>query len=250
MKGNIEWNGKKYSVDLDQPFDLSLPMRSGDHNPNAFGIGKPLFEPFRAGSFVGSVALGGSTNCENLFFNPHGNGTHTECVGHISKEKITINQSLKQFFFVADLITVALKEKEGDLVLDTDAVKRNFTAGPEALVIRSLPNETGKMEQIYSGTNPAYLEAELCSWLREQGVKHLLIDLPSVDREEDQGALAAHRAFWNYPDAPRRDATITEMIYASPHIPDGRYLLNIQIASLETDASPSKPVLYTLKQEV
>jgi arylformamidase len=36
------------------------------------------------------------------------------------------------------------------------------------------------------------------------------------------------------------------MIYVPNSIFDGTYLLNIQIASFENDASPSKPVLYML----
>ena len=34
------------------------------------------------------------------------------------------------------------------------------------------------------------------------------------------------------------------MIYVPNDIDDGMYLLNLQIASFENDASPSKPVLY------
>ena len=80
----------------------------------------------------------------------------------------------------------------------------------------------------------------------EQGVRHLLVDLPSVDREEDGGKLLAHKAFWQYPDNIRENCTITELIYADNIIKDGLYLLNIQIASFEIDVSPSKPVLYAL----
>jgi hypothetical protein len=29
----------------------------------------------------------------------------------------------------------------------------------------------------------------------ESGIKHLLIDLPSVDKEHDEGKLVAHKAF-------------------------------------------------------
>jgi hypothetical protein len=68
-----------------------------------------------------------------------------------------------------------------------------------------------------------------------------------VDREEDEGNLEAHHAFWNYPNAPRLDATITEFIYVKDEIRDGLYFLNLQIASFESDASPSKPVLYAIK---
>jgi hypothetical protein len=37
------------------------------------------------------------------------------------------------------------------------------------------------------------------------------------------------------------------MIYVPENIEDGIYLLNIQIASFETDASPSKPILYEIQ---
>ena len=76
-------------------------------------------------------------------------------------------------------------------------------------------------------------------------MKHLLIDLPSVDKEKDEGKLLAHKAFWNYPEKPRYQATITEFIYVPNQVKDGSYLLNLQIASFHNDAAPSKPVLYT-----
>jgi arylformamidase len=244
MLAKIEHRQNFFMVDFRQPIDISIPMRSGDHNPNAFGIQPPLFEPFNAGGFVGSVALGGSVNCENLFINAHGNGTHTECVGHISKERITIYDSLKQFLFTAQLITVSLHDVQGDRMVLLKDIEERLDPMAEAVVIRTLPNQADKLIQHYSGNNPAYLEKELCLWLCNKGIKHLVIDLPSVDREEDGGTLAAHHAFWNYPAAPRTDATITEMAYIPDSVEDGFYFLNLQAASLQTDASPSKPVLY------
>lgn len=246
MQAIIEHRQKKYTIDLHQPIDISIPLRSGSDNPNAFGIQAPAFEPFRAGGFVGSVAEGGSVNCENLLINAHGNGTHTECVGHISKERITINQCLKQFYAMAQVITVEPRPEGTNRVVMLEDVKQQFIPGSEALIIRTAPNTPEKLRQIYSGNNPAYLQQILCGWLREQDVKHLLIDLPSVDAEEDGGELAAHHAFWNYPDAPRMDATITEMIFVPDEVSDGTYLLNLQIAPIESDASPGKPVLYAL----
>ena len=47
-------------------------------------------------------------------------------------------------------------------------------------------------------------------------------------------------------EAGRDECTITELIYVPNEIKDGLYLLQIQIASLEIDASPSKPVLYEI----
>jgi arylformamidase len=246
MHAIIEFGEKKYAVNLHQPLDISIPMHSGKQNPNAFGIQAPSFEPFRAGGFVGSVALGGSVNCENLLINAHGNGTHTECVGHISEEKITINQSLKTFFALAQLISIEARTSPAGSVVLLEDVQKVFVAGCDALVIRTLPNEASKLTANYSGNHPAFLEPALCAWLSDAGIKHLLIDLPSVDPEEDGGALSAHHAFWNYPQQPRLDATITEMVYVPSAIADGTYIINMQIASLETDASPSKPVLYAV----
>lgn len=244
MNAIIEYMGNSYAVNFNEPKDISLAMFSGNNNPNAFGIQAPTFEPIVVGNFVGSVAKGGSVNCENLFINAHGNGTHTECVGHISKERITINQCLKHFMFMAQLITVDTGQ---NLEISATQVMPHLQPNVDALIIRTLPNTDAKKTAVYSGNNPAYLSADLCKQLAQIGIKHLVIDLPSVDPELDEGKLSAHHAFWQYPSYPRLDATITEMAYINNQITDGIYLLNLQIASLETDASMSKPVLYNLK---
>jgi len=109
-----------------------------------------------------------------------------------------------------------------------------------------MPNDGLKLKTNYSGANPPYIHHTAIQYLVEQGVEHLLIDLPSVDREEDEGKLLAHHAFWQYPEKVRTKATITELVYIPDEVKDGLYLLNLQIASFELDASPSKPVLYEL----
>lgn len=249
MKAYIDIDRARRAVNLAAPIDISIPLRQGADNVNAFFIDPPRFEPFCAGSFVGSVAQGGACNCENLTINAHGNGTHTECIGHITRERITINSRLKQFVYVADLITVQPTEQsDGDRVITAEGLKRLIPGNPvPALIIRTLPNTDAKLSMHYSGTNPAYTAPGAMRLLREAGVKHLLLDLPSVDREEDDGRLLAHHAFWHYPEAPRMDCTITEMVYVPDSVPDGRYLLTLQIMSIESDASPSKPVLYELE---
>jgi arylformamidase len=236
-----------YKINFSEPIDISIPLRQGE-SVNAFHIPYAKFEPIRVGSFVGSVAEGGSANCENLFINAHGNGTHTECVGHISKERITINQCLKNFMFEAELISITPEQTEnGDLVISQKQIEEKLKSKTcEALIIRTLPNSDDKLFKKYSGNNPSYLHHTATRFIREKNIKHLLLDLPSVDREEDNGELLAHHSFWNYPEQPRLDMTITEMIYVSDEIADGKYLLNIQITSMESDASPSKPILYKL----
>jgi len=239
-------NKKVVTVDLGAPLDISIPLRAGIPNVNAFYIPPVKIEPFRFGSFVGSVESGGSCNVNNILFNPHGNGTHTECVGHISKETFTINQCLKDFFFIAELVTIVPESRGEDKIITRALLEKALKTKPEALILRTSPNAGEKTNHQYSGTNPAYLSEDAAAWMAETGVNHLLLDLPSVDREDDGGKLLAHHAFWKYPHATRSKATITELIYVPDAIPDGTYLLNLQIASFENDASPSKPVLYKL----
>ena len=242
-----------FEIDLSKPIDISIPLTNTDANPIAWYLEKPEIEPVRFGDWIGKVSEGSSTNFNNIFFNPHGHGTHTECLGHITREFYSINQCLKQFFFTAELISVEPESIGEDLAITRAQIERAFNGKtPEAVVIRTLPNSENKKHKNYSKTNPPYLLEEAAIFIRESGIKHLMIDLPSVDREEDEGRLLAHRAFWNVKDVnnlnadARLDCTITEMIFVDDNVKDGSYILNLQIASFENDASPSKPVLFKI----
>ena len=165
----FEWKGVTFQVDLNRGHCIAIPLDHTHPQPNAFFA--PLYEatPHKAGDWIGDTREGSPVNFFNLRINPHGNGTHTECVGHITKERYSVHETLGDGFWVAQLISV------------------------------------------YGGV------------------------------------LAAHRAFWQYPGAPRFNATITEMVYVDNVIPDGLYLLQIQIPALELDASPSRPYIYPLR---
>jgi kynurenine formamidase len=246
MKTTFCFNNHELIADLSQPIDISIPLNPGNVNPNCFYAPEVKVWPVKTEDFVGSTAEGGVLNFMNLQINPHGNGTHTECVGHIAKEKVTINDTLKQFFFLAQLITVtpAVLENSDRIITKEQLMKANLKKNIPALILRTLPNDDSKKERNYSGTNPPYMHHEAIQLIVENGVRHLLIDLPSVDREQDDGLLLSHHAFWDYPENPRQDCTISELIYVPNQIQDGLYLLSFQIISLELDVSPSKPVLY------
>lgn len=247
MIATIFHAGKEYKVDFFKPIDISMPLSTLENSTSAWYVAPMKLEAVVMGEWVGDVNKGGSVNFRNVFFNPHGNGTHTECLGHISKEFVTINENLKRFLFIAELITVLPLELEnGDRVISRKILETLVPKGTkaEALVIRSLGNGPSKLHVNYSNTNPPYIQKDAILYLNELGIQHLLLDLPSVDKEQDGGALEAHHAFWKYPEDPQFSKTITELIYVSNEIQDGTYLLNLQIAPFENDASPSKPVLY------
>ncbi len=233
-------------MDWKKGIDISIPYRTENEATSAWYVGPIKIEPVRADGWVGSVKEGGSVNFRDITLNPHGNGTHTECVGHIAPECQSINQHLNQWMFDAELISITPEQQGKDLVITKNQIiKALGEKRPEALILRTLPNEEGKLHLNYSNTNPAYLEASAAKWMAENGIDHLLLDLPSVDREVDGGALAAHRAFWAYPENTRLHATITELIFVPSNVKDGSYLLNLQVAPIENDASPSRPVLYS-----
>ena len=232
-------------MDFKKGIDLSIPYRTTSEATSAWYVGPIIIEPVRGDGFVGSVQEGGSVNFKNITLNPHGNGTHTECVGHIAPECFSINQHLTKWMFDAELVSITPEKQGDDLVITKSQIVEALSGAQcEALVLRSLPNHVDKLHKNYSNSNPAYLEEDAAAWMAEQNIKHLLLDLPSVDREVDGGALAAHKAFWTYPENPRMDATITELIFVPDDVIDGSYLLNLQVAPIENDASPSRPVLY------
>jgi kynurenine formamidase len=246
MKTTIHFNGKEYTADLSKGHDLSIPLVAGEDRVSAWYVPPIRIEPVKMGEWTGSVAAGASVNFRNIFFNPHGHGTHTESYGHISKEIYSVNEVMQKHFFVAQIITVTPIREGEDYIIHKSQIAEQCIAGIEAIILRTMPNGDEKMHRKYSSSNPPYLHHEAASWMCENNIKHLLLDLPSVDREEDGGKLLAHHAFWNYPAAPRKDATITEMIYVREEIKDGLYLLNLQTAPFENDATPSRPVVFGL----
>ncbi len=240
----LTWNGKTFHVDFSEGICIAIPLHHELPQPNAYFA--PLYEasPQRVGDWVGDTRTGSSVNFYNVRINPHGNGTHTECVGHIAKDRYSVHRALGPGRWVSELISVYPEQQEnGDRVIKNVDWEENV----EAIILRTLPNHQDKTTRHYGGTNPPYIHQDVLVKMAGTGIEHLLIDLPSVDREEDGGLLAAHKAFWQYPENIRQNATITEMIFVDNVVPDGLYLLEIQIPAMELDASPSRPFIYPLR---
>jgi kynurenine formamidase len=246
MIANIEHQNQIFKVDLSKPIDISIEIQSGKNNLTAWYVGPPKIEAVKTENWIGEVNQGGSVNFFNIFFNPHGHGTHTECVGHISKEKESVNDTLNSYFFKCQLMSLEPKKIGEDRLITLDQIEGKLNSDCQAFILRTLPNNESKKEMQYSNTNPPYIDKEVADYLRKNGIKHFLIDLPSVDKEIDGGVLAAHHAFWDYPNNTRKDCTITELIFVPQHVHDGKYLLHLNFAPFKNDASPSRPVLYSM----
>lgn len=230
---------------LQKPISLAITI-GGEQNAKAWYIPDAKFEPILNDRFVGSVEKGGFVNFRNITFNPHGNGTHTECVGHVAKEIYSVLDCFKKYFFSAQVISVTPEKVNGDKVITKESIEEQikYVKSKEVLVVRTLPNTESKLNVDYSNTNPTYYSLEAMQLIVDSGIMHLIVDLPSVDREEDGGALAAHKLFWDYPNTAFSKKTITELAYIANEVEDGEYLLNFQLAPFVNDATPSNPVLY------
>ncbi|PRX57555.1 cyclase family protein [Flagellimonas meridianipacifica] len=247
MIATITRGSTQYQIDLANPIDISIPLVGGKDNVNAWYLEPPIIEPVKTEGFIGKVAEGGSVNFNMVHFNPHSHVTHTECSGHITREVHSVNRHLNNYFFWAKLVTVAPEKIGDDFAISAKQLEYVLDdKSTEALIIRTIPNVEAKRSKDYSNTNPAYLLEEAIHFLVDHDVKHLLVDLPSVDKERDGGQLASHKAFWNIGGEERSDATITELIYVPNTIEDGMYWLNLQVAPFENDAAPSRPVLFKI----
>jgi kynurenine formamidase len=236
--------------------DLAIPLTFDGEQPNAFGVEPASAKACEYGSLVGDTRRGGSCNFEQVTFIPHCNGTHTECVGHITNERISVRDCLQDVIIPAFLVSVEPeKSGTGDPIITAvslqAAIADKSVRDPLALIVRTLPNDDGKLSRCYDENNiPAYFSNEAMEFIVECGFKHLLVDLPSIDRIIDEGKLINHRIFWNVEQGSfeinavtRVNSTITELIYVPNEVVDGEYLLNLQIAPFDADAAPSRPVL-------
>lgn len=272
MTANFALNGRQ--IDTGQPIDISIPLRFNGPQPNAFGASRAVSHPCQAGDLVGDTRHGGSCNFEQYTFIPHCNGTHTECVGHVTHQRISISECLQDVIVPTILVSIDVVETDivsetyvvpsgdGDRVISRASLEDAVTpqaasagrdaGGPTALIVRTLPNHDSKLTRAYGGEPlPPYFTTEAMQFIVDRGFSHLLVDTPSIDRMNDEGKLSNHRIFWNVDQGSfetkqgtRAGSTITELIYVPNDVHDGEYALNLQIAPFAADASPSRPLLF------
>ena len=272
----LNLNNQTYKIDSTKPLDISIPLQFNGAQPNAYGVERATSTPCEAGELVGDTRRGGSCNFEQYQFIPHCNGTHTECVGHITRKRISVRDCLKDVFIPSVLITVVpenasessetytVKLSNDDKLITRKAIEKALVnvenpksqiPNPKShgLIIRTLPNDESKLTKTYLEEIPPFFSTEAIEYIKEIGINHLLVDTPSIDRIFDQGMLSNHRIFWNVgqgefeiSEASLIHNTITELIYVPNEIADGSYLLNLQIAPFSADASPSRPILFKI----
>ncbi|MGV3636756.1 MAG: cyclase family protein, partial [Flavobacteriales bacterium] len=157
MIAEITHHGRTFRVDLARPIDLSFPLHDGAEQLRAWWVEPVRMEAVRNGAIEYAVGSGAPVNFRNIFFNPHGHGTHTESVGHIAPEVYPVGDQLKRYFFTAQLISVRPEERrapdgKNDQVITLEQLRHTVNERPpEALIIRTLP-QTDDRARDWSGS--------------------------------------------------------------------------------------------------
>lgn len=272
MKLTLEVGQLELVVDPSAAVDISIPLVFDGEQPNCFGAPPAGKQSLQVGDWTGSTRHGGSCNVDVYHLTPHCNGTHTECIGHIVHDEVFAAETLRGGLVPATLITVdplsggrtretTLPNPEPtDRMITAYAIRQALEQWPHAalrraLIIRTAPNPESKaVHQYHAETPPPFLSMEAASLLVEMNVEHVLVDVPSLDRMADKGRLSAHHIFFGLApgardakSADRAQCTVTELIYVPDEIPDGYYLLDLQMPPFMTDAAPSRPLLYQVQ---
>lgn len=261
-----QYKGHRFVIDYAAAIDISrAPGIDSKSAVSAFGAA-----PIRRSAVI-SVQGGQRCNCYSFDgFAPHLHGTHTETRQHILADPRPVTELVHEFRFFARLITVQptpasgagdVFTRPGDEVITREAVAEKLSRdsySAEMLIVRT-PNSLDKKTMQYGGTNPPYPHANVAALCVERGIEHVILDLPSADREE--GELFFHRTFWRDPiDAagrlipelrgiqgqPRDHATITELAFIPDEVADGWYICFLIPFGVPGDAAPVRPILVPL----
>lgn len=268
----LELAGRRFRIGLGAAHSIAITQRFDGTQPRWFAAPPARATALRAGSFNGRVAHGASCNCSSYSLTPHCDGTHTECAGHLTREPLDVLDIMPAGPLPSLLLSVAPvaaaaataagedsdpHPQEGDTLLTAAAIAaawpKALPCAPVALVLRTLPNPADKCSRDYRHQRAAYLSRQAAQLIVARGIRHLVLDLPSADRDDDGGALAAHRILFGLPPggrslaaATRADCTITELAYVPDAIADGLWALQLQVPALGGDALPSRPLLHAL----
>lgn len=269
MNARLTVGAADVAVDLGRAVSLAIELDFAGAQPRHFGAPPAQAHPYTVGAFSGAVVTGASCNCATLTITPHCNGTHTECVGHLTREPCDAHRVVPTGLLPALVISVEAVGAAGsgestdpppqpqDRLITRALLEGRWPAAlpfaPRALVLRTLPNTQEKLARDYDAQPAPYLTRPAAQLLVERGIEHLVVDLPSIDRAHDEGRLTAHRVFFGLPaqahelaQARRAHCTITELAFVPGRLADGPCVLALQVPAIGGDAVPSRPLAYPL----
>jgi len=247
----IKYDNKTYDLEEIQGFDLSFKNKFNGENPTFFNSKPSSLASVKAENFIGDISKGGSCNVNIATLDIHCSGTHTECISHIKDVEYKVVDFCPEGFIPSKLISVFPEKSINtmdsyhvplttDLVISKELLVQKIKDPIDSLIIRTLPNSSYKSTQNYDENPAPFFTTEAINYINELSIKHLLVDIPSIDKANDNGLLGNHHSFFI------KGKTISELLYIPNSLKDSFGFLQIQIPNWHLDAAPSRPIFYPI----
>ena len=261
MKINIKHKKHKYEIDSNNGVDISIPVKfNADENPKFYDTSNPKKHYYESTGVEYNINMGAGCSVPLVTMNIHCSGTHTETANHVIKDASTISDIKKINFIPSQLISIAPERgtsesyhsniNKSDWVITKNNLMKSLDSIDDfidSLIIRTLPNKEDKKIKNYNSGDHPFLSNEAIFFLKSIGIKHIVIDTPSIDKFDDGGKLGNHKIFFTNDDKSTNKNTVTELAFIPNHCVDGIYLLCIGVPNFKLDAAPSRPIIYKIK---
>ena len=256
----VKHNNKSYLINTDNGIDISIPTEfKQNFGPKFYDEFYPSVSYYKTNSHEYNLDNNGDCNVPIIKLNIHCSGTHTECAQHIDKEAPCINEYNNLNFIPSQLITLnsvnSTNEKYHCDILEQDKIitkqqlekkiNKNCSTFLKGLIIRTLPNKLTKCNNNYNLVPHPFFTNDAIMFIKSLGVEHIVVDIPSIDKYNDNGKLGNHHVFFKDNNKFNLN-TITEFAYIPNNCNDGKCFLNLQISNFNLDAAPSRPILFLI----
>ncbi len=232
--------------------NVSRTIDPNTSSSGAFYLDQPSAETVEfPGQFIGDVDRGGSCNVSYLTFCPH-NVTHIETSAHVLSPECSPptvadleNAALIGRVFLIDL---SYLDTSYNAKIDMEHVKPHLDTLTQQINFVAIKTKSSDLPETFdfSGRGFMALSQKAGQYLHDfksQGhpMAGLVLDLPSIDQESDEGKLLAHRAWFGLPmtghvadDQEKR--SLVELAYFNK-LTQGYYNIHISPPNFRTDAA-------------
>lgn len=266
--------GNVHRFRLSEPIAVSRDVfytpDSGAKSANAFHL--PRFQAKTlefANHFVGHVDRGGSCNVDVLSYVPHGL-THLETSAHVlspgSNPPAVKDIPANHLHGIVYLIDLSYLEAEPGQAIPWDTVKTKLNANTMPISMVALKTKSSLLPAHYDFTEKdfIYLAPETAKGIHdyrvtipgphttEMKINCLILDLPSIDREHEEGKLLAHRAWFGLPQTgysgtDEEKRALVELAWFSG-LTEGYYLATITPPRFQVNAVATGIFFQTLTE--
>ncbi len=261
MTINLEYNNQTYQINLNDGVSISIPVQfNKNEHPKFYDESDPEKQYYQSDGVKYDVNQDAGCSVPLIKMNIHCSGTHTETAAHVFKDSHLISDIANLNFIPTTLVTITpevnMNEKyhvpvdANDKMITKKILAKHIdenTLFTDCMIIRTLPNNEDKKNKNYNKNYHPFFSNDAIHFLKENGVRHIVVDTPSIDRFDDGGQLANHKIFFMDQDSTINKNTITELAFIPDKCTDGKYFICIGTPNFKLDAAPSNPIIYKIK---